>query len=78
MYLVQESEMLFHRRYLTIQIENLSHGRYLPVEAVAVATYRKGKHPGTLWRIQYHRNPIPRELEFGTVKLEVLCCVHKL
>jgi hypothetical protein len=78
MYVVFKSEILHRREHSAERIGNLCHGRYLPVEVLAVDTYRKGILLGLPTGIDLQIN-LPRgELESGTVEPEVLCCVHQL
>jgi hypothetical protein len=77
--------MFYSSERLTGRIENLGHGRYLPVELPGNYAHRKGivirlaslSGLGHLTKIRTHRNVIPREVDFDTVKPEVLCCVQK-
>jgi hypothetical protein len=77
MYLAFKNKMLHHIKHLAERIENLGHGRYLPVEVLAVDPYGKGIHLGLFTEIDLHANSSLGELDLGTVKPEVLCCVHK-
>ena len=73
---VFKSEMLHRREHLAERIGNLCHGRYLPVEVPAVDPYGKGIH--LVPTIDQRINSLQGEHKSGTVKPEVLCCVHKL
>src|SRR5882757_5282989 len=77
MFLVMESEMLHGREHLAERIEILCDGRNLPVEVPADDIYEKGMHLGSTG-IHPHNDSLRVKPEFGTVKPEALCCVHKL
>jgi hypothetical protein len=78
MFPVFKSEVLHCREHWADYIEYLCHGRYLPVEVTAVNNDTKIIHGGLFMRIHLNANVLVRELEFGSLESEVICCAHKV